>query len=109
MVTPTLFSARNSMISAFSSVALVVRLKSIVLPRSLARRFAYAIRERGDDGALRHPSVGDHAERCRRRVVEREDRRARDEVQEIASRRLEQMEFARRQRNHRLASGSHLM
>ena len=37
------FSARNSMISGFSSVALVVRLKSTSLPTSAARCLAYAI------------------------------------------------------------------
>ena len=43
MVTPTWFAARNSMISGFSSVAFVVRLKSTSLPISAARCRAYAM------------------------------------------------------------------
>ena len=43
IVTPTRFSARNSMISGLSSVALVVRLKSTSLETSAARRLAYAM------------------------------------------------------------------
>ena len=58
-----------------------------------------------DDGALGTFRFSYGCEHGRRDVVEREDRRARHEVQEIAARRLEQVELARRQRDHLPTSG----
>ena len=67
---------------------------------------AEPIGESGDDRVFRASVLDDRAKRGRRGFVEREHRRARHEVQEVASRRLKQMKLARRERDHRATSAS---
>ena len=52
--------------------------------------------QRGDDRRFGPFLLGDQPQHRRRRLVEREDRGARHQVQEIPPRRLEQMELTRR-------------
>ena len=68
------------------------------------------VRERLHDAVFRERRFTHDAKYRRRRVVEREDGGAWDEVQEIASCRLKEMELPACERNHRPTSGwSHLM
>ena len=52
--------------------------------------------QRGNDRRFRPFLLGHRTKHCRCRLVEREDRRARNQIQEFPLRRLEQMELTRR-------------